>query len=418
MALPSTPAQPSPAQPSPGAGGRDLQDLHHLGGSPLHAFLRRITMPSAPRDKSAPAVATPYPMLAAFASSQTWVWAFEYLKHRLGPRHRFQSYGTGSSGIYPLEGDGDEIRVTLAGDWGTGTDEAASVARQMEAFNPHYTIHLGDVYYVGDGSEVAESFLGQKRDGSRYTPVSWPRGSRGSFSLLGNHEMFARGIAYFKRLLPELGLSGDTAGQRASFFCLENAFWRIIAVDTGYNSVSWPFFEFLSDPGCSLPRPLMEWLENTVRPQPDDARGIILLSHHQYYSAYDDAFPKAAKQMAAIFKRPVLWFWGHEHRMTIYDRFSVPDGLVAHGRCIGHGGMPVDLPPAKPAHPECPVLFVDRRPYKNDEKLDIGMNGFARLIFRGQQLQADYVDLDGAVIYTETWRAAGGEVLRVSGGAS
>jgi hypothetical protein len=388
-----------------------------MGGSPRHAFRRRLTMPSAPRDKRAAPAATPHPLLAAFGSSQTWLWAFEYLKHRLGRRHPFQTYGAGASGIHPLEGDGEAVRVALAGDWGTGTDEAAAVAGQMEAFKPHYTIHLGDVYYVGDGSEVAESFLGQKRDGSRFTPVRWPSGSRGSFSLLGNHEMFARGIAYFTRLLPELGLTGDTAGQAASFFCLENAFWRVIALDTGYNSVGWPFFEFLSDPGCSLPPPLMDWLEKTVMPRDDDARGIILLSHHQYYSAFDEAFPKAASQLSAMFKRPVLWFWGHEHRMTIYDAFSVKEGLVAHGRCLGHGGMPVDLPPAKPARPECPVLFVDRRRYRNDENLDIGMNGFARLVFRGERLQVDYVDLDGAVIYTETWRAEAGEVLRLSGEA-
>jgi hypothetical protein len=28
---------------------------------------------------------------------------------------------------------------------------------------PDFTIHLGDVYYVGDGNEVRENFLGKKR---------------------------------------------------------------------------------------------------------------------------------------------------------------------------------------------------------------------------------------------------------------
>ena len=43
-----------------------------------------------------------------------------------------------------------EIRIALAGDWGTGTDEAAQVAALIEAWRPHYSIHLGDIYYVGD----------------------------------------------------------------------------------------------------------------------------------------------------------------------------------------------------------------------------------------------------------------------------
>ena len=407
----------SPVHVGPATGGKDLQDLQGLKGSPLHALRRRITTPSGPRGRGGEKPTSRYPLLAAFASSQTWKWVFEYLKHRLGRRHPFQTYSGTDTGIYPLQGDGGEVRIALAGDWGTGTDEAAMVAEQMEAFAPHYTVHVGDVYYVGDGDEVAENFLGQPMAGSHFTPVGWPRGSRGSFSLLGNHEMFARGIAYFTRILPALGLAGDDAGQQASFFCLENEFWRIIAVDTSYNSVGWPFFEFLSKPGCALPKALMDWLEQTVKPDPNDPRGIILLSHHQYFSAFEDWFPKPASQLSAFFKRPVLWFWGHEHRMTLYDRFSVKDSLIAYGRCIGHGGMPVDLPPDPPPHPECPVLFIDKRLYANDEKLRIGMNGFARLAFRSEHLQVDYVDLHGTTIYSETWRAAQGEVLRVSGAA-
>jgi len=52
----------------------------------------------------------------------------------------------------------------------------------------------------------------------------------------GNHEMYARGMAYFDVFLPRLGLAGGTP-QQASFFCLENDHWRFIALDTGYNSV-------------------------------------------------------------------------------------------------------------------------------------------------------------------------------------
>ncbi len=51
-------------------------------------------------------------------------------------------------------------------------------------------------------------------------------------------------------------------------------------------------------------------------------------------------------------------------------------GVRAFGRCIGHGGMPVDLPPA-PLH-DFETEFVDARVYPNDENLKIGFNGSAR----------------------------------------
>src|SRR5262249_22098174 len=150
-----------------------------------------------------------------------------YVKNRLGPRHDFPSYSGSDHGVFPLVGDGGVVRLALVGDWATGTDEAARVAEQAKRFNPHYTIHLGDVYYVGDEPEIRENCLNQKQ--TEYTPTEWPHGSRGSFALSGNHEMYARGFGYYDVFLPTLGLTaGD--GQQASYFCLENEYWRVIAL--------------------------------------------------------------------------------------------------------------------------------------------------------------------------------------------
>ncbi len=400
-------------------GGKDLQDLHQLSRAPVHSLWRRLTRPDGPRVKRANTLASQYPALAAFASTRSLRWVVEYLQYRFGRRHPFQVYPAGETGVYPLRGDGGgEVRVALAGDWGTGTDEAAEVAARMREFTPHVTVHLGDVYYMGDAVEVAENFLGEKAEDSRFTPIAWPNGSRGSFSLIGNHEMYARGIAYFKRMLPKLGVieNGRPQGQRASFFCLENEHWRVIALDTGYNSVGWPFIEYLLPADCALPKPLMDWLAGVLAGG-DDGRGIILLSHHQYYSAFEARYPKPAAQLSAFFKRPVLWFWGHEHRMAIYDKYAIDGNLEAHGRCLGHGGMPVDLPPAGPLHPECPVLFADARHYPNDENLRIGMNGFARLTFKGPSLHVEYADLHGDSVYVEDFAVRGGALLRIGGGA-
>ena len=396
---------------------KDLQDLRNLSRAPVLSYLQKQAQPLAPRDKIEKLAPARYPTLAAFSPAGLWKWISEYLSHRIGPRHRFQDYTTSGSdqGIYRMQGDAEVIRIALAGDWGTGTDEAARVAATIKAFKPHYAIHLGDVYYVGDDAEVDENFLGKKNPLNDYEPCRWPDGLQGSFALNGNHEMFARGNGYFERMLPALGpiANGAASGQKASFFCLENDFWRIIALDTGYNSIGLPLLEYIFQPDCALPPELMHWLETVVQPQPDDPRGIVLLSHHQYYSQSDQWYPKPATQLARFFAHPVLWFWGHEHRMAIYNEYGVENGIRAFGRCIGHGGMPVELPSEDPPpHPECVVEFADPRKYKDDEDLTIGYNGFAQLLLQGNRMRIQYVDLHGEVVFSEEWSVAKGILTR------
>jgi hypothetical protein len=400
----------------PASNRKDLQDLRHLSREPILSYLQKQAQPRAPRNKAVALVPPRYPILAAFSlnPSRLGKWLWEYFSHRIGPRHPFLTYANldQDSGVYPLEGDA-EIRIALAGDWATGTDEAECVGQLMSAFKPHYSIHLGDVYYVGDSDEADENFLGIKTE-SGYAPCLWPKGSHGSFALNGNHEMYARGYAYFNRMLPKLGrmLGGRSVGQKASFFCLENEHWRIIALDTGYNSIGLPILEVVFQPSCALRSEQIDWLRNVVRPRDDDPRGIIILTHHQYYSRYDFWYPKPARQLAEFFSRPVLWFWGHEHRMAIYNKFEVQGGIPAFGRCIGHGGMPVDLPPAIPKHAQCTVEFVDQRHYPNDENLTIGFNGHAQLTLRGNRANIEYLDIHGKVIFSEAWLAENGILER------
>ena len=62
---------------------------------------------------------------------------------------------------------------------------------------------------------------------------------------------------------------------------------------------------------------------------------LILLSHHGPHSAFEGWYQIPAKQLAKLIHRPVTWFWGHEHRLAIYEKFSVKEGIEAYGRCIG-----------------------------------------------------------------------------------
>jgi hypothetical protein len=148
----------------------------------------------------------------------------------------------------------------------------------------------------------------------------------------------------------------------------------------------------------------MDWLTNVIKPN-EDPRGLILLSHHQYYSAFDNWLPTAARQLVNVIKRPVLWFWGHEHRFATYCLGRVENGIEAYGRCIGHGGMPVDLATTV-NHPECQTEVHDNRQYVSANEpsdLFVGYNGFANITLEGRSATVEYRDVENAVVLSEAW---------------
>ena len=371
---------------------------------PLRQYQKLSRLPLANHIRTAFAQTGRYNPIAIFEEKRGWDWIKSYLSDYLFRRaHPFLSARSApnQSSVYTVP---DNLRLGLAGDWGTGTDEAELVAQQMLRWDDggatDLTIHLGDVYYVGKPNEIEENCLGGGPAATKAPQdcVTWPHGRLGSFALEGNHEMYAKGYAYFDEFLPRIGMLDDRGkpiGQGPSFFCLENAAWRVIGVDTGYNSVRFPPLEKLFGGNCQLDPAIIDWLRNVVRPQHDN-KATVLLSHHQYFSAFrkDLDYRKPAKQLAEFFgKRPVIWFWGHEHRLSGYKLFGFEEFKV-HGRCIGHGGMPADRESwdaARPAAKE--ILFYDARKndlYPND---DIGRNGFAQLSFEGTRLIVDYKSL-------------------------
>lgn len=411
----------------PNYGAKDLGRYQDLGRGPSTSYFRRIAA-----QMGLPPTAGTFERLAAFTSNPAnWAaWAGHVMRYIGSAKHPFQTYQH-NAGIYQFE---EKLTLSVAGDWGTGTDEAQLVMKQMMKYEPDYTIHLGDVYYVGDRPELEVNCLGA--DSARHKGVKWLSGTKGSFALNGNHEMYACGTAYFDHFLTTLGLidsrTGSATGQGASFFCLRNKYWKIIGLDTGYNSTGVrAIFSFLSrikalqwfrktawfKPSCKLPDELLGWLGNVLQPAsdenaavgPDDGSpGIILLSHHEYYSSFDDWYPTPARQLRSLVnpEKPVLWFWGHEHRFALYDCFGVQDGIRAFGRCVGHGGMPVERN-ARPDITECTCVLYDDRSYPNNEGIDVGYNGFINLIFDGPTLQVNYYDLYDTLLLTETWATDG-----------
>jgi len=356
-------------------------------------------VPIANHARSAFARTGRYNPIAIFERHALWDWLKGTWRFAIDHRWPFPpaTAAPNRTSVYIVP---NHLRISVAGDWGTGSDEAQRVAKQMMEWNgaPDLTIHLGDVYYVGDPPELEENCLGGGAHATRAPQdcVTWPTGILGSFALEGNHEMYANGEAYFREFLPKLGMVGPTGaaqGQGTSYFCLENDNWRIVGIDTGYNSVTkTPILRLFRHGDCKLEPALIDWLRDVVRPK-QNAKATVLMSHHQYFSGFEnEAYPLPAKQLEEFFDSPVIWFWGHEHRFAGYKLFG-SGNLKAHARCIGHGGMPIEFNPLKDDEPGKAVTFYDARTNPLYAKDRLGFNGFVQLEFQNKKLTINYQSL-------------------------
>lgn len=344
-------------------------------------------------------------LISGFFKTNLFGFAWHYLKSRFGPRHPYQAYPKNDDpGIYKLQSSvpsRDKVSIALLSDWASDTEESDTVGHLVAKHAPDYTIHMGDVYFVGTPHEVEQNFT------APYS--SWYYGASGSLALSGNHEMYSNGNAFFQHLLPAMYVKAGEISktQQAGFFCLENEHWRIIGIDTGYTSVGRPFIEILSPPDCHLRKEQVDWLRDVVRiGNPDDKRGIVILSHHPYISAFREEYIKPGKQIQELMgemERPIVWFWGHDHRMVAYNPGRNGDGPFVYGRCLGHGGLPVEIRmPAKESD-IAKIHLYDRRIRKTIKRHQLGYNGFVKLQLDQQHLSAQYHDLDDRLILDEMW---------------
>ncbi|CAG5069715.1 hypothetical protein DYBT9623_02452 [Dyadobacter sp. CECT 9623] len=330
--------------------------------------------------------------------------AWHYLRSRFGPRHPYQAYPrNGDTGIYKLQSSipsRTEISLALLSDWASDTEESDKIANLVSKYTPDYSIHMGDIYFVGTPKEIELNFTAPY--------ASWYYGASGSLALSGNHEMYSNGNAYFQHLLPAMyAMEGEIKKtQQAGFFCLENDDWRIIGIDTAYTSVGRPLLEIISPPDCHLKKEQVEWLRDVVKlGDKEDKRGLVFLSHHPYLSAFREEYPKPGAQIRELLgeaDRPIVWIWGHDHRLVIYDMVKNGDGPVAYGRCIGHGGLPVEikLPDATDIKK---IKYYDTRVRTVIKRHSLGYNGFARVLIQGKELKIEYRDIEDTCVYEEAW---------------
>ncbi|SFI60944.1 metallophosphoesterase [Bradyrhizobium sp. Gha] len=246
---------------------------------------------------------------AMFDTDDWFGWAsvaWEKLKH-LRPHQMLRPADT-KAAVLP-----ERARLALLGDWGTGLYGAPKIATAIvDDPDPFDVImHLGDVYYSGTEKEVADRFL-----------RGWPRRNGAiNLALNSNHEMYSGGDAYFGKTLPEFG-------QQGSYFAYQNSRWTLVGLDVAYID-------------HAIDDEQVRWLLDVVRAAGE--RRIILFSHHQLYSSIESeqgeklwSHPEFGELLRS--KRIFAWYWGHEHRCTIYENPDTSFGIL--GRCIGHSGMP------------------------------------------------------------------------------
>lgn len=141
-----------------------------------------------------------------FLLSGDYTWVKQFALHHFGTMHPFPTYSNvdTDTGIYDLDkgmaltqaeyqaqahrstsSSSTPIRIALVADWGAGTLEADLVSHLImsrsnlsDVFDPHYTIHIGDVYYVGTAEEMDANVMGIAPKGVE-KGVKWPHGSVG-----------------------------------------------------------------------------------------------------------------------------------------------------------------------------------------------------------------------------------------------
>ena len=324
----------------------------------------------------------------------------------------------------------DQCSIVILGDWGADNDHAQRIAGLVQARKPDFAIHLGDIYYAGNQYEC-ERFL-----------VNWPlQDKKNSFALNGNHEMYSRGIPYFQTVLPAFN-------QEASYFTLYNDAWQLHGLDTAYvpfsidGSVPVPdkpglwsritsgighllgHATFETEPDARL-QSQWDWLVAKLTANPKKKN--IFFSHNQPVSAYlpefeagaflHDQFRKLQQAIPGGSDALLAWFFGHEHKCTIYadDKTDFRARLIGNG-AIPHSKQALVAAAKDETNTSCtPVFTMNDHILQNDilgiANLDLAISGFAILTLDGPNATVEYINEDGSLFLKENLTGKPNEVM-------
>jgi predicted phosphodiesterase len=283
----------------------------------------------------------------------------------------------------------DTCKIGIIGDWGTGDARALAALQQLATHKVQILIHLGDIYYSCTTAEANLFYDNLRRVFPRDSGV-------GLYSLCGNHDMYSGAAPYYALI--------DRLDHQASFFCLRNASWQILAGDTGYNDFdprthgstgSW--LQDFDD----RDQPYSELVWHRDKFATAKGRRTLFLTHHQPFSrnsAIDGTFARSRKllgQLQPNLGQIDLWLWGHEHNQVIYRPFEG----VQRGRCVGASAIPVpkdvDLYRPDPAITEpVPDLEPGAKKLTVDPQTDLYNLGYAVITLDGRACTETYFEFD------------------------
>lgn len=248
----------------------------------------------------------------------------------------------------------------------------AELDRGIADGREQHVIHLGDVYYTGAEKEYKKRFL-------PYWPVHAGE-DIGSYTLVGNHDMFRGGHAYYDTCLKDPRFSRQ---QGKSVFALRSPSWQFLGLDTGYED-------------AALYGEQPAWIQQ--QRQAGGERRTALLTHHQYFSSYESAGEKLRNTIGPLIgEKPIdAWFWAHEHRCLVYP---AREG-INFSTCVGHSGIPEYLIAAE-GKPYPPGLKYEYRLKHGDGLEPWNTFGFVVLELDGRAMKVRYINEHGTPHHTE-----------------
>jgi hypothetical protein len=242
--------------------------------------------------------------------------------------------------------------------------------------------------------------------------------------------MYSGGHGLFEVTLADPRFERQRAGgATTSWFVLSGDDWNVVGLDTAWRH---PELDVRGDQlfvEGDLGHLYGSQVAELLRCARETGKRLLVLSHHQLYSAYDDhrvAFGPERSDTTPLQEQlePVLdereidaWFWGHEHDCLAYEHGF---GGVGAARAIGHGAVPTPVrhTAATPLGGEYPPFVVKPDPYDGApaalravawEYRDVqeaaplmAKRGFAVVDLDGRDLAVRYVDDTGEAWLTET----------------
>lgn len=287
--------------------------------------------------------------------------------------------------------DAETLSFGITGDWGTGwyfdgEDQLCppdAILQQMLKLGVDYTVHLGDIYPLG-ASQFFDRFL-----------KSWKPGRRGTFTLNGNHEMYAWGKGYYEVALRHPMFAQQ---QGTGYFALEFGDWIVVGLDVAYYSEPpWMYYGKVQDQAQK------EFLQKVREHVERTGQRVFMLTHHHVLNPegtetnplWDDVVADDA-----LGKAPDYWYYGHYHSAAVYSEHSAagPDTKV---RVMGHGSIPFAV-----AHelkencgPSMPIECYPNTHFDDDIPEHRGrvMNGFALVtLAKDGRITERFLNQDGS----------------------